>query len=193
MILTPDEFRLFENTALSDTALQILLDAAEQAIVQRAGVSGARTELFTGGGRLISLAGPVSAITSITEKWWTTDTALATDDYLLWPNGMTLERLSTGTHPRSTWNRRVTTVATPVADDALRKEVQIALLQLAVNSSPGISEETIGDWTQRFTNNNSAWNQDTERDAILARLNVSSGMVVIGGPSPYGPSPYGGW
>ena len=177
-ILTVDELRGFVTTDLSDEALQTLLDATEAEIVGLAGASGARTEIASGGYRFISLARPASAITSIEELVGTTETTLAADDYLLYPGAMLLERLQYGTNPHSRWQGRVTTIYTAVDDAALRKAVQADLCQLDLNYKPGLAEETIGEWTERYANN-SAWNIESERQTILARLGVDAGMVVV--------------
>jgi hypothetical protein len=179
MILTVDELREHVNTDLGDDALQRLLDAAEWAIVNRAGAPGARTEIASGGFRFIALARPAASITSIVETVSSADTTLISDDYLVGTGEMLIERLGTGTNPRSGWAERVTTVYTPVDDDPVRVEVQIALCQLAINYLPGLAEETIGEWTERFTNN-SAWSNQAERDAILERLGINGRMVVVG-------------
>jgi len=179
VILTPDQLREHVTTSLGDDALQRLLDAAEWAIVNRAGPPGARTELATGGFRYITLARPVASITSIIE----TDpvgfqTTLDPDDYIIGTGEMVIERLSTGTHPRFRWDWRVTTAYTPVDDDPIRVEVQIALCELALNYAPGLAEETIGEWTERYANN-SAWTNAAERDSILERLAIGGRMVVV--------------
>jgi hypothetical protein len=177
-ILTVDELRTFVTTDLGDEALQTLLDATEAEIVALAGASGARTEITDGGSRFISLARPASAITSIKELVGSVETTLATDDYLLYPGGMLIERLDYGTNPYPRWHGQVTTVYTALDDEALRKAVQLALCQLDLNYKPGLAEETIGEWTERYSNN-SAWNIESERQSILARLGVSAGMVVV--------------
>jgi hypothetical protein len=185
VILTVNQLRDFVETPLSDASLQIILDAAEWAIVNRAGATGARTEIASGGFRFIALARPAASISSVVETaGWSdsvgaSDITLAADDYLVGAGEMLIERLITGTNPRSVWGARVTTVYTPVDDDPIRAEVQIELCKLALNYTPGLAEETIGTWTERFTNN-SAWSNQTERDSILERLGIGGRMVVVG-------------
>ena len=185
MILSVSELREHVNTDLGDDALQRLLDAAEWAIVNRAGATGARTEIASGGYRFIVLARPAASISSVVETaGWSdsvgaSDITLAADDYLVGAGEMLIERLITGTNQRSVWGARVTTVYTPVDDDPVRIECQIALCQLALNYQPGLAEETIGTWTERFTNN-SAWSNQAERDSILERLAIGGRMVVVG-------------
>ena len=58
MILTTDEFRAFVETDLDDASLQILLDAAESAIVAYAGPPGSATRRVDGGVGRMPLARP---------------------------------------------------------------------------------------------------------------------------------------
>lgn len=178
-ILTVDELREHIESPLGNDALQLLLDAAEELIVARAGASGARTEIIDGGGRYLPVSRPIDSISSIKELVGTTETTLAADDYLE-RGDLLLQRLEYGTNPSSYWRGRVTVAYTPATDDASRKKVQLDLCQLALTYQPGLAEEDIGAWRQVFTTSNSAWNVDSEREAILAQLDVSLGMVVIG-------------
>lgn len=178
-ILTIAQLREHIETSLGDDALQRLLNAAEEAIVARAGAPGARAILTGGGYRFISLPRPASAISSITETRYDTTTTLAVDDYDLLPDGYLIERLTTGTNPRSTWYGTVEVTFTPVADTATREMVQVDLCKLDIAANPHMRSLTIGSWTEQYAND-AQWNEADEREAILARLNVSLGMVVIG-------------
>ena len=177
-ILDPGEFREHVTTALEDDALQRLLDAAEAEIVRFAGEPGAATDIRDGRGRFVTLSRPAASITSITETPWSTGTTLAADDYLLYPSGLVIERLPGGTHSRSHWHGRVTVVYTPVDDEAIRVGVQLDLVNLALNYSPGAGMEVIGSWTEQF--NQAVGANRGEADAILSRLDVGPSMVVIG-------------
>lgn len=178
-ILTVDELREHISTDLGDPALERLLDAAEELIVQRAGTTGSRDELLGGGSRFITLAKPASSIGSIVESDAINDTTtLVANDYRLYSGDMLIERLATGDHPRSTWDREVTVTYTPVSDDATRAQVQIALCELALNHHPGLTSQQIGQWQETY-GSNSVWNNSLERESVLSLLNVSVGMVVI--------------
>lgn len=179
MILTVDQLRDHVSSELAADALQRLIDSAEEAIVGRAGPPGARTEMVGGGGSFVALERPASAITSVSETWWSTTTALAADDYLVRPDGYLLQRIGTGTNPRWRWWGRVTIVYTPVDDTSTREEVQIALVKLSLSHNPGVTMEQIGAWTEQYANN-ASWNNDEEREAILCRLDSDIGMVVVG-------------
>lgn len=180
MILTVDELRGFISSELEDDALQLLLDAAEEAIVRRAGAAGTRVELVGGGNRLIFLARPVSAITSITELVGTTTTTFDATDYYVHPDGYIIERLSTGTNGGWRWRGRVVVTYIPVDDTAQRQSVQIDLLRSGINYNPGVTSEQIGAWMQQYQYANAAWNHNLEWDAILSRLDHGSGMLVVG-------------
>lgn len=177
-ILTVDEFREHVTTALEDDAVQRLLDAAEAEIVRAAGAPGSTTDIVPGGSRLIALSRPASSITSVTETRYSTSTVLAANDYLLHPGGFILERLYTGTNPSYGWRGQATVAYTPVDDEAIRIGVQLDLVQLALNSNPGTTAETIGSWTEQLASN-SAWNASKERASILSRLTGGPSMVVI--------------
>lgn len=182
-ILTVDELREHVNSGLDDDALQRLLDAAEEAIVARAGASGARTEIVGGGYRLISVARPIDTAETVTiteQSPYGSDTVttLAADDYLIRPGGLLIERLVTGTNARRTWYGHVSITYTPVSDDAMRAEVQLDLVRLALAYNPLLTGQTIGSWAEQYAAN-SAWNSSTEREAILSRLDVGLGMVVV--------------
>lgn len=184
-ILTVDELRKHVNSGLEDDALQRLLNAAEAAIVARAGTTGERTEIVGGGHRFISTRKPIdTALTvTITEQspYGADDvTTLAVDDYLIRPGGTLIERLVTGTNARSRWYGYASITYTPVSDAAVREEVQIDLVRAALTYNPGLTGQQIGSWSEQYAAN-SAWNNAEERDSILARLNPEPSMLVVGG------------
>lgn len=169
MLLTATDLREHITTALGDDALQRLADAAWEQITEVVGSEGALTEVYDGSGTYLFLTRPVSAFTSITETVGSTATILATDDYRLGVDGLSVRRLATGTNPQSYWQGDVSVVYEPDNDEAQRQVVQIALVRLYLNHHPGIVDETIGDWRESFQSN-SAWNYALERDNILATL-----------------------
>jgi hypothetical protein len=179
-ILTTAEYRLFEDTDLTDPALQILLDASEIEIVRYAGHPTTQVEWLSGG-QYIYLYRPASAIVSITETILSsgTVTTLATDDWELSPDGFLLRRLDTGTNPYSHWHGRVAVTYTPLDDEALRKAVQLDLIRLALSFQPGTVSERIGEWSETFT---SAMDANRRvRDEIMGRLSYGPSLVVVGG------------
>lgn len=180
MLLTVAEARKhltdYPTGADYDDALRRLLEAAEGAITERAGPTGNRTEWHTSDKTFIFPYRSVSAVVSITETVGTTVTALAANDYRVWPGGRMIERLVTGTNARGSWTGLVTIVYASDADIAQREAVQVLLVQQFLNYHPGLNSETIGSWTQQFTAN-SVFNWAIERDAILSTLGDRSPVV----------------
>lgn len=181
--VTPEVLRDHVTTDLINDALQTLLNAAEDAINARAGATGDRTEFLYGGGRFLTLARQATAIGVITETYGSTVITLAADDYRIWPDGYTLERITGGTNSRWRWHGLVSVTYTPVTDESLRELVQIDLVESILNYSPGLVSERIGEWEERYANGRD-WNNADEWEMILSRLDTTPGMVVIGG---------GGW
>jgi hypothetical protein len=169
-LLSLGEAKSLVDSSLSDAALQILLDAAEQAITLYAGGSGAVTELISAGsGDLVMLSRPASAVSAITERGET----LASNDYVL--NGRTLRRVTGGTHPSSRWRGRISVTYTPQDETEVRKAVQASLLKLELNTRTGTQSESIGAWSETFTSGDT---YTAERQAILRRLR-SSTLVML--------------
>jgi hypothetical protein len=179
MLLTLDEAQGLADSSLGDESLQLLLDAAEVEITRAVGPVGNRTEIVQCGSRLLALRGQAASIVSITERLYTTDTVLATDDYVLWPEGTVIERLLGGTNSRGHFRGRVEVEYVPVDDIDLRKVVQADLIKLMVQYAPGVTAETVGSWTRQLASN-SVWNASEEREAILARLFLAGRMTVSG-------------
>jgi hypothetical protein len=176
--LTVEELREHVNSGLSDEALQRLLDASWEEIVARAGDGEPRTEILFGGSRFITTHFPIASIGSVSETRGDTVTTLQADDYLH-RSQYVIQRLSTGTNPRHEFRGRVAVVYTPVDDEATRHAVQIDLINAMVNFQPGITQLTIGQWSEAYAAN-SAWNNSMERNSILSRLDPEPGMMVIG-------------
>jgi hypothetical protein len=170
VLLTVAELREHVTTALGDDALERLLDAAEQAIATIAGPVGDLTEIRDGGGSYIFLPRPASEIDTVTE-WlgYSSERALDEDDYSLRSDGISLRRLTTGPNASAYWVGPVEVVYTPLDDVAARQAVQLALVRLFLDHHPGVTSESIGDWSETFASN-SVWNYALERDGILATL-----------------------
>jgi hypothetical protein len=139
--------RTFVETDLSDAALQLLLDAANEDLNLAVGPDTSMVEVVEGEGRpIIWLARPAnSTFSSITE----TDSAgtivtLAVNDYSLAADGMQLYRLNTGTNPRTGWVGTVTITYTPL-DLNKRNRALVQLVELDLAFRPGAKSESIGD------------------------------------------------
>lgn len=172
--MTVAEFRTHKTTALPDTALQTLLDAAEQAIAALLGPVGSYTELRDGGGTYLFLRRPAASITSISERYGNVTYELVASDYELRSDGISLRRLAYGSRPAAAWTGVVSVESVPADDLAERKRVQRALVDLDLNHNPGLTSEDIGDWAATYANN-SVMHYGLEREAILATL-VPTGL-----------------
>src|SRR4029077_11488363 len=115
------------------------------------------------------------SMTTVTESRGTTTTTLDADDYRIRADGYVLERLNTGTNPRSTWYGQISLTYTPVADTATREAVQIELVRIDLASSSGgggggLKSESIGDYSASFGSTDSRTPEQQRTDA-LGRLN----------------------
>jgi hypothetical protein len=170
-LLTVADFKQFNpNPGVEDDALQLLLDAAEDAIVARYGPVGASyVETVDGGYTYIFLRRRATAITGIVETVSGTDTTLAADDYRLRADGVSVRRLGDGTNWRSYWGGPVAITYVPADDTNDRMRVQLELVKSMLTYEPGTTMEQIGAWLEQKASN-SVWNTFTEREAILNSL-----------------------
>jgi hypothetical protein len=177
MLLSPADFRKHHATELPDPALQMLLDAAEGWITHLLGATDAVVERHETLGSGIYPTRRIATVTSVKETVGTVVTTLATNDYRVWPGGWQIERLNTGTNPRTVWTGIVElTYPRPELEIADRKRVQRELVQLDLNHNPGLNSEQIGAWEETYVNN-SAMNYGLEREAIL-RTALGGGLVI---------------
>lgn len=144
-LLTVGELREHLETDLSDEALQRILDAEEAEIVRRHGSTATQSETLQGDEKLLFLSRTATAITSVveTESDNLTQTTLAANDYRLLPAGK-LERLVTGTHPRSWWTQLVTVGYVPEDQGDQRRMVLVQLAMLAAKYTAMRSESVGG-------------------------------------------------
>lgn len=173
-LLTVDELRLHVTSSLTDEALQLLLDAAYDAIVDAAGPDGAVSELITPAGDLLMLGRPADSVTSVVEQVYTTTYTLAADDYELRGSGRVLRRLSTGTNVAYAWRGRVDVTYVPTDATAERKRVQLELVKLDLEYSSTLASQTIGTWSETYVTDKP---YAQARDEILASL--SSGPLAV--------------
>jgi len=170
-LLTPAQLREHVETDLSDGALQRILDSEEAEIVGRYGAHATASEMLAGDHKpLLILARDAASITAITETVADVDTALAADDYRLWPGGR-LERLSDGTHPASTWGDRVAVTYVPADQVAQRSLVLVNLCKLALEYR-GLKSEAIGSGDYQMT----AQEYNAERNRLLGSLAPRGGL-----------------
>ena len=177
-LLTVAELRLQISSALTDPALQLLLDAAAQAIIAEVGASEDVSEFIAAHGDLLLLSQPASAITSVIERSGWSDVALDATDYELRASGQTLRRLWTGINPSRRWRGRIDVPYSPLADEATRKVVQLELVKLELGSTAGVgvlASQRLGDWSESYQSSAPTYAQ--QRADILASLHGSAVLI----------------
>ena len=176
-------FRKYVSTALEDSEVQTLLDAAEQAILRYAGPyiasSGADDTIneLIGPvhGDLLPLSRRAASIETVSERtggWWT-PTTLAADDYEIRSSGTVLRRLHTGTNPSHHWHGRVSVTYAPLDDLASREIVQLELVKLDIAFNPTLASQTVGSWAETY---NTGKPYPEQRTDVLASLVESVGI-----------------
>lgn len=168
--LSVAEFREHVTTSLGDDAIELLLDAAWQAIAIVAGEEGDVVEVRDGGGSYVFLSRRATSVDSVKE-WlgYSYEQTLDAADYRLLSDGLSLRRLNSGTTPATYWAGPVEITATAVDDDALRQSLQLQLVSLFLNHHPGITAQWIGDWREEFQSA-ANWSYASEREALLNTL-----------------------
>ena len=151
--LTVAELRSLVATELSNDALQLLIDAAEEQLVNLP--TGEITETYRGGSSVIILRWPAAAIDSVREADMTTD--VPADEYRLSAtDSRSLWRRIPGLAQPGTWSGPVTVVSTTRSQANLRKLATVQLVKGAINNNPGVLGMTEGNWTIQFENG-STW------------------------------------
>lgn len=167
-LITPADFRDHFETDLSDAALQAIIDANQEDVDRYTGGHEQATIIQWGNDRYIidgRLRGAV--INSITEKVYDVSTVLASNDYTL--NGAILERINTGTNPRTYWGGPVYITYTP-GNNARAKLALIDLCKISCQFN-GVAQESNGSYS---------YNQpdaESQRKKVLARLTTGLGLV----------------
>lgn len=167
LLAPPDLPKFGVVSNLDSTALQTLLDSIESEIVARRGpAAGPITDFrFTNRLRTFRLSRPAASaagISSVIEFAGGVPTALATNDWVLHQNLMTMVRLSYGSNPRGRWPDQVQVVFTPRDDTAERKRVQVAVLKLDLAYTGWASQTTTNESRAALAN------YHLERAALLA-------------------------
>lgn len=175
-LLTVDELREHVATTLPDTALQRLLNDAEDAIVAFGGVVASEVELVDGGVGLIATSRPIGSITSIIERaGLSSPVTLAANDYQQTGRYL-LRRLTTGTNSALRWRDPVQVSYVAEDDTDTREIVQLELVRIEISFTPGLASETVGSWTQTYVAGNKT--HPELRAEALGRLR-EPGMVIV--------------
>jgi hypothetical protein len=168
--------------------LQRLIDEANQEIIDRYGEHTDPPTPITvqieGCRRKVGLIRPldVAATPAPVVKEYTgseglgeVETTLADDDYRVWNDGRTLERISSGTNPGLTangyWGHRVQITYMPQNDGNQRQEVIIKLCQLAVEYK-GVWGRAVGDVDNEY------YTYTQERERLLRSLSPRKGLMI---------------
>jgi hypothetical protein len=119
----------------------------------------------------VFLSRPAASVVTVRELAGSDWTELTVDDdYTV--NGGVLTRVD------QRWGRDVEVTYTPANDAAMRMSIQIQLVQLALNYEPHLVSEGGGSFSEQFAQN-SVYNYELEKAAILAPLRRATGMVVV--------------
>lgn len=159
-IITPEELREHVDTELEDEALQIHIDAAEQAIERLAGALEEFTEERHGGSRIVILARHAATVSEVSEDDGDTDLT-EDEDYRLLSDRRSLRRVD------QEWSGRVHVTYTPYSDLAVRQLVIIQLVRHALRSIPGVLGFTEGNFSIQFASGET-WS--STRDDALSGL-----------------------
>lgn len=162
--------RAFVTTDLSDSALQVLLDAASDAVADVLGPATLRERIPPVSGDMLILGRPAETVTAVVEDAGRSAVALAADDWMLSDSGRVLYRLRAGTHPASAWRGRVDVTYVRGDDAAARTRAVVALVELDLQGGRGLVSQQIGTWTETYRT-------DAEyvatRESILAALTTT--------------------
>lgn len=152
-LLTTAQVREHIETDLKDDALTRLIEDADAQIVEVAGELNTETDTKIDEvlANALFLNRRASSITTVVEEVKQGDgsyysTTLAADDYTLRSEGRIIERLATGTNPRTTWGDTVTITYVPYDTSMKRERVLIDLVKLAVQYN-ALDSEKVGDYS----------------------------------------------
>lgn len=143
-LMTQAEMRSHVETDLADADLQRVMDSEEEEMVKRFGDHAAsdssaasEVEKFYDaiGQTFVYLSREVTSVTTVVEKivnkYGTSSTTLASNDYELWDNRR-LRRLADGTNSRQSWQDVVEVTYEPYDDRARRRGLLIQLCKLSL-------------------------------------------------------------
>lgn len=170
LLISLAELKTHIEAELADAALTQLLNAADQAVIQRYGAISSQVDEYVidsdaypdGRDKYVVLTRKPASITSITEQMFSGDAdTLAADDYD-W-RGLMVERLADGTNGRNRWGHRVVVTYVPYDDTHQRIPVIVNLVKLEL-AYRGLQAEKAGDYSMTATD------YRQERERILGSL-----------------------
>ena len=158
------------ETDLAPSAIQILIDDAEQEMVSRFGPELTQVETLEGNAEFIFPSRPVATVTSIEESDRNADFTLVASDYRIMNNGRQIQRRPDGVNGLWRWRPLVKITYVPVNDAARRKRVMIDLCRLAVQYN-ALANESAGDYSA------TSREYQQEREQILQTLETRCRML----------------
>ena len=175
-LLTVSEVRDAVQTDLGDTALGLMVDAADADIVERYGPHAQDGDvtltIYPGtNSQLVYLPRPLLSVSEVREGDTTLGDPLTVNtDWSLRDEGRVIRREST---KNTCWKSMVQVVGTPVDNDAKRKMALINLVKLAAEYQ-GVGSRRIGDVSQT----NLDYEQERERQLRVIAPKLSRKVVV---------------
>ena len=155
----------------SDDDLQRLLDAALEAITVRYGPADADPrEYLRPFGQWVRLGRRAESVTTLLEGGVELDPDADPALFEIWPGGRYLRRLDADGDSLA-WSGWVDVTYTPVSDASQRDRVTVALVDLDLNRSPGLSGITVGPWSEQYGSDE---DHQAAREAILASMRPAS-------------------
>lgn len=164
-LLSVAELRAVVQTSLDDAQLQGVIDREEAEVITRYGAhydGTAITEVCDGGTCSLFLKRRIGSVSSISEasSLGGTQTMLTSTQYYAVAGQGGIIRLAEGTR----WGRYVSVSYVPADDSALRRQVLIELVRLALEQTAMKSENVAGEYSYQAPD----W--EAQRRALYRRL-----------------------
>ena len=179
-----DRLKLRVETDLTDTELQLMIDADEAEIVDRYGAITEITILEDGQRHFITVHRRIdeTETITITEVFPSNTgasgnrTLLSSDDFRITNGGRSIVRLIDGTNGRRHWSDLVEFKYTPVSDQTRRDEVVIKLATLSITYQGLDKQERTGDFSRGGSVTADAYTK--EREALFNTLAPRGRLVM---------------
>jgi len=184
-LITPAVYREHDpGVSLGDDALQRIIDANEAYMIRKIGPHSREgspaVEIHRGAYKVVAPAQVVGVVSTVEEsddgRTWTT---IATDDWILLDDGLSLTRLSGGTNSRSRWAPLVRVTYLPRHN---LEERILGLLEMVGTdvsngvASGGISSRTMGSWSESYGSGEES--PEAAKAKVLRRLHPTGGVFI---------------